>query len=46
MHQIGIALGLRDRAVARSLDRLADDGLVLLDAEGESLPLRSYRLTP
>ncbi|MFD8703597.1 hypothetical protein ACFV1W_13360 [Kitasatospora sp. NPDC059648] len=44
VRQIGTALSLRDRAVARSLDRLADDGLVILDTEGESLPLRSYRL--
>ncbi|MFD5434773.1 hypothetical protein ACFWJ4_21790 [Kitasatospora sp. NPDC127067] len=42
--QIGTALGLRNRAVARSLDRLATDGLVVLEAEGEPLALRSYRL--
>ncbi|MFE4357849.1 hypothetical protein [Kitasatospora sp. NPDC056800] len=42
--QIGTALGLRNRAVARSLDRLATDGLVVLDTEDEPLALRSYRL--
>ncbi|MFE4482768.1 MarR family transcriptional regulator [Kitasatospora sp. NPDC058184] len=42
--QIGTALGLRNHAVARSLDRLVTDGLVALEAEGEPLALRSYRL--
>ena len=44
VRQIGNALDLADRTVARSLDRLAADGLVVLEAEGESLPMRSYRL--
>ncbi len=44
VRQIGNALGLADCAVARSLDRLAADGLVVREAEGESLPMRSYRL--
>ncbi|MER7750886.1 MarR family transcriptional regulator [Kitasatospora sp. NPDC097643] len=44
VRQIGNALDLADRTVARSLDRLAADGLVVREAEGESLPMRSYRL--
>ncbi|WP_441245264.1 helix-turn-helix transcriptional regulator [Kitasatospora sp. McL0602] len=44
VRQIGNALSLPDRTVARSLDRLAADGLVVREAEGESLPMRSYRL--
>ncbi|TQF02027.1 hypothetical protein E6W39_06730 [Kitasatospora acidiphila] len=44
VHQIGAALGLRDRSVARSLDRLTDDGLaVSLDTDDQPLPLRTYR---
>lgn len=44
VRQIGNALGLRDAVVAKSLDRLAADGLVVRETEGESLPMRSYRL--
>ncbi|KOV12334.1 hypothetical protein ADK60_31975 [Streptomyces sp. XY431] len=44
VRQIGNALNLPDRTVARSLDRLTADGLVVQEAEGESLPMRSYRL--
>ncbi|MEU8926248.1 hypothetical protein AB0D10_35855 [Kitasatospora sp. NPDC048545] len=44
MRRIGTALGLRDRTVARSLGRLADDGLVLLGPEDGPLPQRSCRL--
>ncbi|MFE6872649.1 hypothetical protein ACFVFS_39675 [Kitasatospora sp. NPDC057692] len=36
MRQIGNALDLPDRTVARSLDRLAADGLVVREAEGVS----------
>ncbi|MFE4826739.1 hypothetical protein [Streptomyces sp. NPDC056672] len=43
--QIGRALELRDRAVGRSLTRLAKDGLVVLETENETLPMRSYRLS-
>lgn len=44
VRQIGNALSLPDRTVARSLDCLAADGLVVRESEGESLPMRSYRL--
>ncbi|MEV0537941.1 hypothetical protein [Kitasatospora sp. NPDC050463] len=44
VRQIGNALNLPDRTVARSLNRLAADGLVVRATEGESLPMRSYRL--
>ncbi|MCX4751236.1 MarR family transcriptional regulator [Kitasatospora sp. NBC_01287] len=44
VRQIGNALGLRDATVAKSLARLAADGLVVRETEGESLPMRSYRL--
>ncbi|MFJ7275444.1 hypothetical protein [Kitasatospora sp. NPDC098663] len=44
VRRIGTALGLRDRTVARSLGRLADDGLILLGPEDGPLPQRSCRL--
>ncbi|MFD8963447.1 hypothetical protein ACFV0C_00360 [Streptomyces sp. NPDC059568] len=43
--QIGRALELRDRPVGRSLTRLVKDGLVVLETENETLPMRSYRLS-
>ncbi|MFJ9447986.1 hypothetical protein ACIRRH_40090 [Kitasatospora sp. NPDC101235] len=44
VRRIGTALGLSDRTVARSLGRLAADGLVLLGTENGPLPQRSCRL--
>ncbi|MFE7127064.1 hypothetical protein [Streptomyces sp. NPDC057617] len=40
--QIARALELRDRAVGRSLTHLVKDGLVVLETENETLPMRSY----
>ncbi|MFF2819411.1 hypothetical protein ACFVT9_28300 [Kitasatospora cineracea] len=44
LRQIGNALNLPDPVVAKSLARLALDGIVVREGEGESLPMRSYRL--
>ncbi|MFJ5879871.1 hypothetical protein [Kitasatospora cineracea] len=44
LRQIGNALNLPHRAVAKSLARLTADGIVVRQCEGESLPMRSYRL--
>ncbi|MFD8810683.1 hypothetical protein ACFV23_04090 [Streptomyces sp. NPDC059627] len=37
-------IGASERVVARSLDRLTNDGLPVLDADDPSPALRSYRL--
>ncbi|WP_405479275.1 MarR family transcriptional regulator [Streptomyces anulatus] len=44
--QVALALGIPERAVVRNLDRLADDGLLVLVVDGETPTLRSYRLAP
>ncbi|MER0483258.1 winged helix-turn-helix transcriptional regulator [Streptomyces sp. Edi2] len=38
------AVGASDRRVARNLDRLTDDGLLVLVTDGATPALRSYRL--
>ncbi|MFI0218265.1 MarR family transcriptional regulator [Streptomyces lydicus] len=38
------AIGARERVVARNLDRLTDDGLLVLVTDGATPALRSYRL--
>ncbi|MEV2258620.1 hypothetical protein [Streptomyces anulatus] len=43
---MALALGIPERAVVRNLDRLADDGLLVLVVDGETPTLRSYRLAP
>ncbi|NEB88907.1 MarR family transcriptional regulator [Streptomyces anulatus] len=44
--QVAVALGIPERAVTRNLDRLADEGLLVLVVDGETPALRSYRLAP
>jgi hypothetical protein len=41
---IARAIGASERVVARNLDRLTCDGLPVLDADGATPALRSYRL--
>ncbi|MGD3111539.1 winged helix-turn-helix domain-containing protein [Streptomyces sp. YGL11-2] len=38
------AIGVSERGAARSLDRLTDDGLLVLVSDGAPPALRSYRL--
>ncbi|WP_434600527.1 winged helix-turn-helix domain-containing protein [Streptomyces sp. A5-4] len=39
------AIGAPERVVARNLDRLTDDGLLVIVTDGATPALRSYRLT-
>ncbi|WP_343034447.1 winged helix-turn-helix domain-containing protein [Streptomyces sp. 769] len=41
---IARAVGASERVVARNLDRLTDDGLLVLVTDGATPALRSYRL--
>ncbi|WP_227026006.1 winged helix-turn-helix domain-containing protein [Streptomyces fodineus] len=42
--QVARAVGVSERVAARNLDRLTDDGLLVLIADGVPPALRSYRL--
>ncbi|MFF0630643.1 winged helix-turn-helix domain-containing protein [Streptomyces sp. NPDC004296] len=44
--QVAVGVGVSERVVIRNLERLTEDGLLVVVQDGETPALRSYRLAP